>query len=74
MKQLTTRLDATKEIILRCSNCKCQVLPSLSKAEPVGVPGPVKATCVMCGKYTARYDDQADAVFAWVDGKWDIGV
>jgi len=55
---------------LACHHCKNTLLPVISKAEPVGVDGPVRATCHQCGKVTERYADQREAIFAWADGKW----
>mgnify|MGYP003502822779 CR=1 len=55
---------------LGCPNCGCQLIPVLSKAEPIGVDGKLKATCHQCGKHTERYDTQSDVLEAFKRGDW----
>jgi hypothetical protein len=71
-------LEAAQELELRaqqmsdykCPACGCLILPVLSKREPVGTPGPVRATCQGCGRKTDYYEPQTDAISAWMRGKW----
>lgn len=54
-----------------CPNCGCTLLPAISKSEPIGIKGWVRATCCHCGKRTNYYATQTAALFAWRSGQWD---